>query len=692
MSNTNNILIELGTEELPPKALLTLSNAFCDGVSVGLKELTIEAADIQSFAAPRRLALWLKGVPTRQEDQHVEKRGPAVQAAFDADGNPSKAAQGFAQGCGVTVDELDRMKTDKGEWLLFKSVQPGQATADLLPDVVMQALNQLPIPKRMRWGDNDAEFVRPVKWLVMMQDDTVIPANVLGVSSGRQTFGHRFHAPEAITLNHADDYANALSNAYVMVNFAERRDTIRSQVEQTASELHGQVVMDEALLDEVTALVEWPVAMHGKFDEEFLSVPQEALITTMQDNQKYFAVLDKDGNILPHFIFISNIESKDGTQVVEGNERVIRPRFADAKFFWDQDRKKPLSDRIDATKTIVFQKQLGTLFDKSQRVSVIASQIANTLDFNTTEVQRAAELSKCDLMTDMVYEFTDLQGIMGRYYAKHDNEPGEIAAALDEQYMPRQAGDELPKTHTGQVLALADRIDTLAGIYAIGQKPTGSKDPFGLRRAAFGVLRICIEKKLELDLQPVFDSAFDLLKALSTNTDASSDVMAYLFDRTRLKGFYADDNINIDTIDAVLALKITHPKDMDTRVRAVHAFRTLPEADALAAANKRIGNILKKLDTPVANDVNESLLVQDEEKALFADITKHSEVIKPLVAAGEYEKALSSLAALRPVVDAYFDNVMVMADDEQLKNNRLALLNQLSNTFLSIADLSQLQN
>ena len=688
--NTADLLIELGTEELPPKALGRLSTAFGRGVEDGLKQANISFEKIEVLSAPRRLAIIVTALADSQPDQDVEKRGPAVQAAFGEDGCPSKAAEGFAKGCGVKVEELETMETDKGSWLVFRKMQKGQPTSELIGDIIGQSLNRLPIPKRMRWGSNDVEFVRPVHWLVVLHGEQVIDVNVLGQQAGNKTFGHRFHHPDAIELKNAGDYVSLLKDkGHVIVDPVERQAIIKQQAIKAADDLGGFALIDDDLLNEVTSLVEWPVAVAGDFNSQFLEVPAEALISSMQDHQKYFPVIDNKEELLPHFITISNIDSTDMAQVKAGNERVISPRLSDAVFFWDQDRKKKLEDHIASLETVVFQKKLGTLADKSKRVAVIAKAIAEKLGANQADAERAAMLSKCDLMTEMVYEFTDLQGIMGRYYAKHDGENDEVAAALDEQYMPRFAGDELPLSVTGQILAISDKLDTLLGIFAIGQKPTGEKDPFALRRATLGILRIMIEKKLDLDLRDLLEVA---ASALSDKVDAKAavdDVLKFMLER--LRAFFADKNISADIFDAVFACFPTRPVDFGQRIEAVNAFKALPEAESLAAANKRIRNILKKVEGNISAEVRDSLLQENAEKDLHAKVSQISNEVNAFYTDGDYQSALTKLATLKDPVDQFFDDVMVMADDDALKNNRIALLNQISDLFLQAADLSRLQ-
>ncbi|MDH5445491.1 MAG: glycine--tRNA ligase subunit beta [Gammaproteobacteria bacterium] len=681
-----DLLIEIGTEELPPKALKKLATAFCNETKDGLSKADLKFKEIKTYAAPRRLALLITSLDEAQKDKTVERHGPAVKAAFDGDGNPTKAAEGFARSVGVGVSELD----NKDGKLFYAKQEKGQPTTALIPEIVQTALDKLPIPKRMRWGDLDAQFVRPVQWVVLLFGDEVIEAEILSVQSGRESRGHRFHHPELIYIPKPSEYEVLLeSEGRVIADFDRRRETVRARIEEVAAKSGGIAVIDEALLDEVNSMVEWPVPVLGKFEERFLDVPQEALISTMKANQKYFHLVDKQGKLLPYFITISNVDSTDIDKVREGNERVIRPRFADAEFFWNQDRKQKLEDRIESLKSVVFQKELGTLYEKSQRVSQLAGEIASQLGSDKQQAQRAALLSRCDLMSEMVYEFPELQGIMGRYYASHDKEPGDIAQALDEFYMPRFAGDELPQTQTGQALALAERIDTLVGIFGIGQPPTGSKDPFALRRAALGVLRILIEKRLDLDLQALIQQAVDLLKAKLSTKDAGSQVFDFLMER--LRAYYQDQGVAHDSYEAVLEVHPASPMDFDDRIKAVTAFRAMAEAESLAAANKRISNIIKKAEVKIPASYKDNLLQDKEEKELAKQLAAVSKKVEPLLAKHDYENAMKAMAGLRDVVDAFFDKVMVMAEDNKLRDNRLALLNQLRNLFLGVADISVLQ-
>ncbi len=691
MKEFDDLLIELGTEELPPKALAKLSKAFHQGVEQGLKKAELAYDEIRPYATPRRLALVISKLQTKQPDRIVERRGPAVTAAFDEDGNPTKALQGFAGSCGVDVDDLDTMKTDKGAWLVFKQEQAGATTAALLPEIIQQALSDLPIPKRMRWGDLPGEFVRPVHWLIVLLGDEIVPMDLLGVSADRFTRGHRFHYPQPIRISSPMTYAPQLeSEGHVMVDFDSRKEAIEGQVKELASKLKGSAVINPDLLDEVTGLVEWPVALAGNFDQRFLELPPEALISSMEGHQKYFAVEAKDGKLLPHFITVSNIASQDPAQVIAGNERVILPRLSDAAFFWDTDRKRALAEHQEQLKTIVFQNKLGTVYEKSQRVAALAAEIAAQIEGQPTLAERAARLAKCDLVTEMVGEFPELQGIMGRYYARLDGEENEVAEALDEQYQPRFAGDDLPATRTGQAVSLAEKLDTLTGLFGIGQPPSGVKDPFALRRAALGVLRIIIEKSLDLDLTQLLDTAAANFDGTLSEKDVSDQVMQYFFDR--LRGYALEQGFKADEFEAVLTVKPTRPLDFMQRLKAVAAFRKLEQAESLSAANKRIGNILRKNDAETTEpEIKDSLLQEDAEKALADQVSLARRELAPLTAKADYSGVLNYLAGMRETVDSFFDDVMVMADDEAVRQNRLALLNQTRALFLGVADISCLQ-
>lgn len=691
MSDKRDLLIEIGTEELPPKALARLSRAFEQGVHKLLQDASLAPASIKHFATPRRLALLLEQVPAAQEDQETLKRGPALTAAFAEDGCPTKAAQGFARSCGVEVEALEKLETDKGSWLVYKLFEQGRTLQALLPDMVRDALAGLPIPKRMRWGNNSVEFVRPVHWVVLLFGDEIIATNILGIDADRYTRGHRFHHPEPIYISEPAAYLPLLeTEGHVLPDQAARREAIKAQVEEQGKQLGGTAIIDNELLDEVTALVEWPVALAGKFDDAFLEVPTEALISSMQDHQKYFPVKDSQDKLLAYFITVANIQSLDINQVRAGNERVIRPRLADAKFFWDQDRKQKLADRAEGLKSMVFQKKLGTLFDKQQRLATLSSAIANRIEANSAWAKRAADLCKCDLLSQMVYEFPELQGIMGRYYASHDGEPAESAQAIEEHYWPAFAGDNLPASKTGQALALADRIDTLTGIFAIGQQPTGAKDPFGLRRAALGVVRIMIEQNLDLDLENLLhDAASNFDPALKADTVVPA-VFDYIMDR--LRAYYSEQGVAPDQFEAVVSRRPTRPLDFHKRIEACKAFREMPEAQSLAAANKRIRNILRKAEEPIPDHYQRNRLQEVPEQQLADTLDHMTKQVTPLFDKGDYNAALQQLAALREPVDSFFDHVMVMADDKDLRINRLALLQSMNKLFLRVADFSHWQS
>ncbi len=697
--NRRDFLVELGTEELPPKALSKLSAAFTKGVVNGLKEAGLKHLDVHSYAAPRRLAIVVEALQEAQADKQVERRGPAVQAAYDDEGLPTKALQGFARSCGVEVETLETLETAKGSWLVYRAEEKGKQAQALIPAIVQQSLDKLPIPKRMRWGDLAAEFVRPVHWLVLLFGDDLIDAEMLAVQSGRETRGHRFHHPDKISINQPSEYAPLLqTEGRVVASFNDRREAVRGQVQEAAVKLGGKAVIDAALLDEVTGMVEWPVAVAGSFEDKFLGVPAEALISAMKGHQKYFHVVDADGKLMPNFITVSNIDSKDVSAVRAGNERVIRPRLSDAEFFWNQDRKHTLEDNRAALKSVVFQKELGTVFDKSERIAALAGFIAEQLGADKADGVRAGQLAKCDLMSEMVGEFPELQGIMGSYYANIDGETAAVAAAMDEQYMPRFAGDELPQGAIGQAVAIADKVDTMVGIFDIGQPPTGSKDPFALRRAALGIVRIIIERDLSLDLKSILGQAGSCYqnsgsKQRALHPETLEKVFSFMIERLRV--YYTDAGISVDVFEAVSVMRPTQPYDFDQRVRAVNAFRQLAGAEALAAANKRAANILRQAieaGVTVAAAVDTSLLQEAAEKALAERIAVVSEAVKPALATFDYTAALQEMAALREPVDAFFDEVMVMVDDEQIKLNRLALLNSLHHLFLQVADVSQLQS
>ena len=692
MADSADLLFELGTEELPPVALKALSKALCSEFRRGLEEAGLTFGQLKPYATPRRLALTIESLSLSQPDQTTERRGPAIQAAFDANGKTTKAAEGFARSCGVTVDQLERLKTDKGEWLNFCQLQKGKKTLDLLPDIAENALAKLPIPKRMRWGNSSVEFVRPVQWLCFLLGDEVVSCTILDAEAANISYGHRFHHPDAIFIPAATDYAPLLKKkGRVLADREERKTEIHRLIEESATKLGGSAEIDDALLDEVTALVEWPVAITGSFEPSFLEVPHEALILTMKKNQKYFHLVDASGALLPHFITISNVVSSQPEVIRSGNERVIRPRLADARFFWLQDGKKRLEDHTVSLKNVVFQKQLGSLADKSERVASLAGSIADQIDGDRVLSERAARLSRCDLMTGMVNEFADMQGIMGRYQANRDNEPAELAVAMDEFYMPRFSGDRLPQSKTGIAIALADRIDTLVGIFGIGQRPTGTKDPFALRRAALGALRIMLEHALPLNLDWLLSTAKNNLTNVITKEAVVSEVYDFMLER--LKGVYTEQGVQSDLFEAIAATNPESVIDFDQRIKAIVHFQTLPEASALAAANKRISNILKKsTQRDLPQKADETLFDSEQERELNREIQHLNHIVTPLFLAKQYEAALCHLSRLKEPVDHFFDNVMVMADDPAVQNNRLALLNQMRALFLQVADISRLQS
>ena len=686
---TQNFLVEIGTEELPPKALKTLATSFADNVEAQLNQAGLTFDKIEWFAAPRRLAVKVLNLATQQPSKEIEKRGPAVSAAFDAEGKPTKAAEGWARGCGITVEQAERIATDKGEWLVHRAKIEGQPTKNLLNDIVANALAKLPIPKPMRWADKTVQFIRPVHTVTMLLGDELIEGEILGVVSARTIRGHRFLGEKEFEIQHADQYPQLLrEKGSVVADFNERKAEILAKSQAKATALGGVADIEESLLEEVTSLVEYPNVLAAKFEERFLAVPAEALVYTMKGDQKYFPIYDKDGKLLPHFIFVSNINPEDPTAIIEGNEKVVRPRLTDAEFFFKTDLKQKLVDRLPRLETVLFQQQLGTLKDKTDRIEQLAGEIAKQIGADEAKAKRAGLLSKCDLMTNMVFEFTDTQGVMGMHYARHDGEDEEVAVALNEQYMPRFAGDELPKSLVASAVALADKFDTLTGIFGIGQAPKGSADPFALRRAALGALRIIVEKNLPLDLEDLVKKSAALFGDKLTNQNVVADVVDFMLGRFR--AWYQDEGIAVDVIQAVLARRPTRPADFDARVRAVSHFRTLDSAEALAAANKRVSNILAKADAAIG-EINLTACVEPAEKALAEAVLALRTEVQPLIAKGDYTAVLDKLANLRAPVDSFFDNVMVNAEDPALRQNRLAILNTLQNLFLQVADISLLQ-
>ena len=767
-----NFLVEIGTEELPPKALKTLATSFADNVEAELNQAGLTFDKIEWFAAPRRLAVKVLNLATQQPSKEIEKRGPAVSAAFDAEGKPTKAAEGWARGCGITVEQAERIATDKGEWLVHRAKIEGQPTKNLLNDIVANALAKLPIPKPMRWADKTVQFIRPVHTVTMLLGDELIEGEILGVASARTIRGHRFLGEKEFEIQHADQYPQLLrEKGSVVADFNERKAEILAKSQAKATALGGVADIEESLLEEVTSLVEYPNVLAAKFEERFLAVPAEALVYTMKGDQKYFPIYDKDGKLLPNFIFVSNINPEDPTAIIEGNEKVVRPRLTDAEFFFKTDLKQKLVDRLPRLETVLFQQQLGTLKDKTDRIEQLAGEIAKQIGADEAKAKRAGLLSKCDLMTNMVFEFTDTQGVMGMHYARHDGEDEEVAVALNEQYMPRFAGDELPKSLVASAVALADKFDTLTGIFGIGQAPKGSADPFALRRAALGALRIIVEKNLPLDLENIinysiktygkrmikairssnmggfkapeyyyrnlFFETASKLEGISSEIDKrinsqddsefeptqnqvfvgvfnslSEDVRNSVIIETeqyfldyyipiiregivdfmlgRFRAWYQDEGIAVDVIQAVLARRPTRPADFDARVRAVSHFRTLDSAEALAAANKRVSNILAKADAAIG-EINLTACVEPAEKALAEAVLALRTEVQPLIAQGDYTAVLDKLANLRAPVDSFFDNVMVNAEDPALRQNRLAILNTLQGLFLQVADISVLQ-
>ncbi len=683
-------LVEIGTEELPPKALRSLAESFAANLTAELDAANLPHGDVKWFAAPRRLALKVSALHESQADREVEKRGPAVSQAFDGEGKPSKAAEGWARGCGITVDQADRLVTDKGEWLVYRAHVKGESAQQLLPAMIATSLSKLPIPKLMRWGDSDVQFVRPVHTVTLLLGDELIPAKILGIDSARTVRGHRFMGEPEFTIDNADQYPQILlERGKVIADYEQRKAIIKRDAEKAAKEIGGIADLSESLLEEVASLVEWPVVLTAKFEEKFLAVPAEALVYTMKGDQKYFPVYDAAGKLLPNFIFVANIESKDPQQIISGNEKVVRPRLADAEFFFKTDRKKRLEDNLPRLATVMFQKQLGTLRDKTDRIEALSGWIADKIGADVENAKRAGLLSKCDLMTNMVFEFTDTQGVMGMHYARHDGEAEEVAVALNEQYQPRFAGDALPASPVACALAIADKMDTLAGIFGIGQHPKGDKDPFALRRAALGVLRIIVEKNLTLDLQTLTEEAVRLYGDKLTNVKVVDEVVDFMLGRFR--AWYQEEGHAVDTIQAVLARRPTKPADFDARVKAVSYFRTLDEAATLAAANKRVSNILAKSTDVLLDHVHASVLKEPAELKLATHLVVLRDKLEPLFAAGQYKEALVELAALRETVDKFFDTVMVMDENEAVRINRLTLLSKLRELFLQVADISLLQ-
>lgn len=687
-----DFLVEIGTEELPPKALLKLSDAFRAGIVEGLKQESLAHDEVRSFATPRRLAVLVAQLDTEQADKVIEKLGPAVKAAFDADGNPTRAASGFAKSCGVEVEDLGRSEKDGVEKLSYASTQKGKQTSELITPIVESALAKLPIPKRMRWGASRNEFVRPVHWVVLMLGDELVETTILGIESGVATRGHRFHHPHSIQITAPSDYESLLEEpGNVIADFSRRKELIRGAIIAEGEKLGANTVVDESLLDEVTSLVEFPVALTGRFDEVFLEVPSEALILAMKSHQKCFYLVDKDEKLLPHFVTVSNIRSTDPAQVIEGNERVIRPRLADAKFFFEIDQQSSLESRLEQLKKVVFQKKLGTVYERSRRIARLAQAIAAEAGADAAQSERAALLSKCDLVSNMVGEFADLQGLMGSYYARNDGEPEAVAQAINEQYLPRYAGDALPTSAVGSVLAVSDKLDSIAGLFAIGQPPTGSKDPFALRRSAIGVLRILVENEIDLDLLTAIETSLAGFESIDVQPDTAEEVFEFMLERFR--SWYADEGVSSNVFQSVMALKPRRPLDFAKRVQAVASFAQLEESEALAAANKRVSNLLDKADpASLSLDVSEDFFQEEAERELYQQLEEKELNTAPLFDKGDYTAGLAELAQLKGAVDRFFDDVLVMCEDPAVQGNRLALLQRLRAIFLRAADISYLHS
>ncbi|MEM7304025.1 MAG: glycine--tRNA ligase subunit beta [Pseudomonadota bacterium] len=684
------LLIEVGTEELPPTAAKNLSDNFSESVTLQLAELGFSFGDVKSFVTPRRIAVSISQTSSSQPDQDIQRKGPAVKAAYDDQGNATKAALGFAKSCGVELQDLQTLDTDNGAWLYYQSKEKGKSLAELLPGIINHALNTLPIPRPMRWGDSDVEFVRPIHWDVVMHGCQVIACKIKNIESSNSTYGHRFHAPEPAVLQHADEYPDVLKNAKVIANFRERKATINSLLIYAAEQHQGTLDFSDSLLDEVTNLVEWPMAVVGAFDKEFLEIPQEVLVATMQDAQRYFPLFsEQDKKLIPKFIVMANIESFHPETVKHGNERVIRPRFEDAEFFWNRDRQRSLASRSKELQGILFEKQLGSLEDKIQRLKILVAYLCESAGLQSEYAIRAASLCKNDLLTSMVNEFPKLQGTMGRYYALNDNEPNEVAAAIEEHYFPKQSGDRLPDSDAGRILAICDRIDTLVGIFSTGKKPTGVKDPYALRRAALGVVRIAIECQLDFDLLGLLKKSAELLQNRVDAMAVTQEVFDYIIDRMR--GYFHDQGIPADTFEAVRSMQPTHLVDFADRLHAVQHFRTLPESGSLAAANKRIRNILKKAPRE-DQQIKNNLFNNDAESSLYEMLLKQEQKVTPLLNQRDYTAALSELAELKPFIDEFFDQVMVMDDNDEIRNNRIALLIKVNKLFSAVADISLLQS
>lgn len=688
---TETLLIEIGSEELPPKALKNLGESFASLVSNQLKQENFAFAEAQAYFTPRRLAVMVTELSSTQPEQLVERKGPALKAAYDKDGNASKAALGFAASCGVNIEELSQLETDKGAWLYFKAKVAGKNIDAIIPDVIENALAKLPIPKPMRWGSNEVEFVRPIHWVVLMYGASVIPCKIKNLATSNTSYGHRFHAPGPIKLSHANDYESALQTANVVADFEQRKNIIEGLLCKQADALNATLDYDQALLEEVTNLVEYPSAITGEFSPSFLDIPQEALVVTMQEAQRYFPLYSKsEHKLLPNFITIANIESKNPETIRQGNERVIKPRFEDAAFFWQRDKSRRLDSRVNDLEGILFEKQLGSLLDKVKRVEALSEKLAKEISIDPKLATRAAQLCKCDLLSEMVNEFPKLQGIMGRYYAENDGEPMEVANAVQEHYQPNHAGDAIPASSVSKVVGICDRIDTLVGIFATGKKPTGVKDPYALRRAALGIIRTSIDGAVDFNLPELLTQAANLLPKKLKATSVVAEVEEFIHER--LRGYLSDTGYRVDTVESVRSVQPTSLVDFHRRVQAVHEFRQLPEADSLAAANKRIRNILKKIERLPGIKVNSDLLTDGAERNLYEDLIRMEKSVAPIIEHREYNKALASLAKLKSTIDSFFDDVMVMDDADSIRNNRIALVTRVNNQFAAIADISCLQN
>jgi glycyl-tRNA synthetase beta chain len=692
MSNRLDFLIEIGTEELPPKALRPLMEAFGNGLEAAIDDARLEHGDVFAYASPRRLAVVVRKLAMQQEDRPVEQKGPPVRVAFDDDGNPTPAATAFAKKCGVAVNELKRTETGKGEWLSFDTVEKGRASDELMPELVESVLGALPIPRRMRWGAGEAEFVRPVHWVVLLHGDKIIDTTILGIATGRESRGHRVHASGPVSIREPSSYLETLEKeGFVIADFERRREMVETGVEDAAARAGGVVNEGGALYDEVAALVEWPVPIVGAFDDEFLELPREVVVSTLTGHQRYFPVANDNGELLPHFVTVANLESREPEQVISGNERVIRPRLADAAFFWETDRRQTLESRTESLRDVVYQRGLGSLFDRCQRIARLAEWLADELDADAAIAGRAARLCKCDLLTGMVGEFPELQGLMGRYYALSDDEPRAVADAISEHYLPRFAGDGLPESTAGQILAVAEKLDTLAGIFSIGKKPSGNRDPFGLRRAALGIIRILVERSIDIDLKESIRRAVAEQPPGKIDADElAAELYDFIADRMRRYFLDRDDKLRAETFESVLVREPASLVDFDRRLAAVQTFSRLEQAESLAAANKRIANILRKAGDPGGLTVNPRLFDLDAEKTLYNALESARAKVEPMLAERRYAQALNELADLRDPVDRFFDDVMVMADEEAVRFNRLALLGELRALFLDVADISRL--